>query len=137
MKFKTILGKSAELTSERKKHVFLFHPDLKPYFGKVEDVLLEPSEVRISQSDPKVLLFYKYFDNIFYDTEADVLYFSKGTPSAEDTSDEVDNEIVIRKNPKTKEVTGFTILNFSQKSKKSSKSFGLPIEIDLRSTIYP
>lgn len=64
MRFKTNLGKSVELTPERKKHIFLFHPDLKPYFGKVKDVLLEPNEVRISKSDPKVLLFYKHFDNI-------------------------------------------------------------------------
>lgn len=75
--------------------------------------------------------------NIFYDSEADVLYFSKGTPSREDISDEAADEVIIRKNPKTKDVTGFTILNFSQKSKKSSKSFKLPIEVDLRSTIYP
>ena len=63
-KLKTSLGKTVELTSERKKHIFLFHPDLKPYFGRVRDVLLDPDEVRISKSDPKVLLFYKYFDNI-------------------------------------------------------------------------
>ena len=64
MKFKTSLGKTVELTSERKKHIFLFHPDLKPHFALVEDVLLESGEVRISKSDPKVLLFYKYFDTI-------------------------------------------------------------------------
>lgn len=75
--------------------------------------------------------------NLYYDKEADVLYFSKGTPSAGDTSDEVADEVIIRKNPKTKEVTGFTILNFSQKGKQSSKSLKLPIEIDLRSTVYP
>lgn len=75
--------------------------------------------------------------NIFYDSEADVLYFSKGTPSGKDISDEVADEVVIRKNPKTKEVTGFTILNFSKKSKKSSKSFKLPIEVNLKPTVYP
>lgn len=64
MKFKTSLGKTVELTSERKNHIFLFHPDLKPYFEEVKDVLLEPNEIRISKSDPKVLLFYKFFDTI-------------------------------------------------------------------------
>ena len=62
MGFKTSLGEFVELTSERKKHVFLFHPDLKPYFGNIKDVLLSPDEVRISKSDPKVLLFYKHFE---------------------------------------------------------------------------
>lgn len=75
--------------------------------------------------------------NLYYDKEADILYFSKGIPSQEDISDEADDEVIIRKNPKTNEVTGFTILNFSRKSKKPSKSFRLPLEVDLRSTIYP
>ena len=74
--------------------------------------------------------------NLYYDKEADILYFSKGTPSEEDISDEADDEVVIRKNPKTKAITGFTILNFSQKSKNFPKSFRLPIEVDLRSTLY-
>lgn len=64
MKFNTSLVKSAELTSERKKHIFLFHPDLKPYFDLVQEVLLYPAEIRVSKSDPKVLLFYRYFDTI-------------------------------------------------------------------------
>ncbi len=74
--------------------------------------------------------------NIFYDQEADVFYFSKGKPSTADISDEVSDEVIIRKNSKTKEVTGFTILNFSKKSKKQTKSFKLPIEVDLRQTAF-
>ena len=73
--------------------------------------------------------------NIFYDTEADVLYFSKGTPSREDISDEVGDEVVIRKNPKTKEVTGFTILNFSKRSSKKSSRVYLPFEVELHPLI--
>lgn len=64
MKFKTGLGKTVELTAERKKHIFLFHPDLKPYFESIKVVLSEPNDIRISKSDPKALLFYKYFDTI-------------------------------------------------------------------------
>lgn len=71
--------------------------------------------------------------NLFYDTEADVLYFSKGQPSSQDISDEAEDEIVVRRNPKTKEITGFTVLNFSKKSKKVSK-VRLPLEMELRST---
>ena len=55
--------------------------------------------------------------NLYYDQEADVLYFSKGQPQASDVSDETADEVVIRKNTKTKEITGFTILNFSKRSK--------------------
>ena len=64
MKYKSVLGKTVELTSERKKHILLYHPDLKPYFSKVKNVLLKPGEIRISKSDASVLLFYKYFVNI-------------------------------------------------------------------------
>lgn len=64
MVYKSILGKKIELTPERKEHIPLHHPDLKPYFSKIKQVLLKPNEVRISKSDPLVLLFYKYFGNI-------------------------------------------------------------------------
>lgn len=74
--------------------------------------------------------------NLFYDSEADVLYFSKGTPSGRDISDEAADEIVVRRNAKTREVTGFTILNFSKKSKKKSQ-FSLPLEVDLRQPVSP
>lgn len=74
--------------------------------------------------------------NLFYDTEADVLYFSKGKPSSKDISDETADEIVVRKNPKTREITGFTILNFSKKSKKTSQ-FKLPLEVDIRQSTSP
>lgn len=74
--------------------------------------------------------------NLYYDQEADVLYFSKGTPKASDISDETADEVVIRKNPKTKEVTGFTILNFSKRSKKATQSIKLPVEIDFKHTSF-
>ena len=71
--------------------------------------------------------------NLFYDEEADVLYFSKGKPKASDESDEIADEIVIRKNPKTQEITGFTILNFSKRAKKMDQNIKLPINVDLQS----
>ena len=74
--------------------------------------------------------------NLFYDKEADMLYFSKGKPSATDDSDETEDEVVIRRNPKTKEVTGFTILNFSKRSQRSDQSFKLPLEIDFRQASF-
>lgn len=64
MKFNSIFGIDIELTKERKQHIFLFHPDLKPYFVLIKEVLLKPSDIRISKSDSKILLFYKFFDNI-------------------------------------------------------------------------
>jgi len=74
--------------------------------------------------------------NLFYDKGADVLYFSKGTPSAKDISDEAADEVVIRRNPQTKEVTGFTILNFSKKSSKTTESIKLPLKVDLKQVSF-
>lgn len=74
--------------------------------------------------------------NLYYDKEADVLYFSKGIPSASDISDETEDEMVIRKNPHTQEVTGFTILNFSKRSRKTTRSIKLPVEVDFKQTTF-
>lgn len=74
--------------------------------------------------------------NLYYDKKADVLYFSKGEPSKSDLSDELEDEVIIRKNSKTNEVTGFTILNFSKKSKKVRQSIKLPIEVNLRQVSF-
>ena len=64
VKFKTSLGKTVELTIERKEHILSRHPDLNSYFKLIKDVLLKPDKLKISSSDSKVLLFYKFFDNI-------------------------------------------------------------------------
>ena len=74
--------------------------------------------------------------NLLYDKEADVLYFSKGKPQPSDISDEAENEVIIRKNPKTREITGFTILNFSKKSKKATSSIKLPVEVDFKQSTF-
>ena len=51
----------------------------------------------------------------YYDREADVLYFSKGSPYPEQESQEIGDDLVVRLNPKTHEVEGLTILNFSSR----------------------
>jgi len=56
--------------------------------------------------------------SIFYDEEADVLYVSKGQPLAEDESDEIDAGIVVRRNPKTGEIRGLTIVSLSKLKKE-------------------
>lgn len=56
--------------------------------------------------------------NIYYDKEADVLYVSHGKPSAKDETFETEDEVVVRKNPKTGEVRGFTVLHFLKRGSK-------------------
>jgi uncharacterized protein YuzE len=49
---------------------------------------------------------------MYYDTEADVLYVTKGHPQYTDYVEYGDN-IILRFDPNTKELVGFTITDFS------------------------
>ena len=60
--------------------------------------------------------------NYFYDKEADVFYFSQGAPRASDETVEAGNDCLIRVNPRTKAVRGFTLLNASRRGKRSNIS---------------
>ena len=68
----------------------------------------------------------------FYDSEADVLYVSKGEPRADADSDEVGEGIIARFDPVTHEVVGFTILNFLKRAEKTLPAFTLPFTAELR-----
>ena len=59
---------------------------------------------------------------VSYDSEADVAYLSFGEPKASVT-EELDDYVLIRRDPKTREVRGVTITNFSQyfRAKKEMK----------------
>lgn len=67
----------------------------------------------------------------YYDQEADVLYISQGKPSAKDRSQEASDDVVLRINPKTRKVKGFTILNFIKRMKQRGTSIPLPINAEL------
>ena len=68
----------------------------------------------------------------FYDREADVLYVSKGEPRADADSDEVGEGIIARFDPATREVVGFTILNFLKRAEKTLSALTLPFTVELR-----
>jgi uncharacterized protein YuzE len=53
----------------------------------------------------------------YYDEEVDTLYFSFGSPKKSETYDTGSN-ILIRYAPENGEITGFTILNFSEYGKQ-------------------
>ncbi len=68
--------------------------------------------------------------NVIYDKGADVLYISHGKPSSRDETSETEDEIVVRKNPKTGEVKGFTILHFLKRGLQKT-SIHLPFQVSL------
>lgn len=67
----------------------------------------------------------------FFDKEADVLYLSQGEPRADAESEEVGDGIVARFDPDTREVVGFTILNFLKRSEQGLPAVVLPFRADL------
>ena len=48
-----------------------------------------------------------------YDREADVVYISFGKPRKA-ISEEIDPHVVVRRDPKTREILGITITNFTK-----------------------
>lgn len=70
-----------------------------------------------------------------YDKEEDILYITKGDLTKEDTSEELGDDVIIWKNKKTAEVSGFTVLNFSTRSSKKSTKVNLPFEVELHPLI--
>jgi len=67
----------------------------------------------------------------FFDREADVLYVSKGQPRSDVESDEVGDGIIARLDPVTREIVGFTILNFLKRTEQGLPAIVLPFRADL------
>jgi uncharacterized protein YuzE len=62
----------------------------------------------------------------FFDKHGDVLDISIGKPKKA-ISKEIENDIVVRLDPKTNKIVGFTILNFEKRFEHMNKSETLPI----------
>ncbi|NJD51889.1 MAG: DUF2283 domain-containing protein [Candidatus Methanoperedens sp.] len=62
----------------------------------------------------------------FFDKKGDVLDIAIGMPIGA-ISKEIGNDILMRVDPKTKEIVGFTILNFEKRFEHLKKAETLPI----------
>lgn len=62
----------------------------------------------------------------FFDREADILYLSVGKPRPA-LSKEVGDDIVVRVDPKSHRVVGYTILNLTKRFGKMKESEPLPV----------
>ena len=65
----------------------------------------------------------------FYDKEADVFYFSEGAPRASDETVEVKDDVLLRINPRTKRIRGFTIINASCRTQSAKIPAMLPFSL--------
>jgi uncharacterized protein YuzE len=66
-----------------------------------------------------------------YDRVGDILYIHKTAPYPEQESDEIDDGVIARLNPKTGEIENLEILFFSARV-SSSEGLKLPIIAELR-----
>ncbi|NOH03946.1 MAG: DUF2283 domain-containing protein [Chloroflexi bacterium] len=66
-----------------------------------------------------------------YNREADILYVNTVPPYPEQESEELEDEIIIRLNPKTGKVENFEVLFFTSRLLRS-ELFSLPVIADLR-----
>ena len=64
MIFTDLFGDNIELTDERWLHIVREHPETGQYKDRIKEVLLIPDYVKRSRRDDKVLLYYKWFDDI-------------------------------------------------------------------------
>ncbi|MBI5303940.1 MAG: DUF2283 domain-containing protein [Chloroflexi bacterium] len=66
--------------------------------------------------------------NFMYDREADVLYVSKGHPEFTDYV-ELGNNLILRLDPVTKEIVGFTIIDFAGRFESRSPRLSVPLNV--------
>jgi len=60
-----IFGDSIELTTERWLHIVKEHPEVRQYKSRIKEVLKEPDYIKRSKRDAEVLLYYKFYKDIF------------------------------------------------------------------------
>ena len=66
---------------------------------------------------------------IVYDREADVLYVTRGQPEYTDYVEYAD-DLILRFHPETKQLVGFTLIDFSQHFAKKDSDIALPFGVN-------
>ena len=65
----------------------------------------------------------------FYDKEADIFYFSSGAPKSTDATVEAGDDVLLRLDPKTRHVRGFTLINASKRLSSKGRASLLPFSL--------
>mgnify|MGYP001588822050 CR=1 FL=1 len=110
MRFNSPYG-TITLTDERRTHILAFHPDVARCFSEAKTRY------------PMIMIKY------FYDKEADVFYFSDGTPRQSDETIEAKDDVLLRVNPRTKRIRGFTLINASHRTQSVRIPAPLPFSL--------
>ena len=73
---------------------------------------------------------------IVYDREADVLYVTKGAPDHTDYVEYTEN-VILRFHPETKQLVGFTLIDFSEHFAQKDSDIALPFGVDFHVHAVP
>ena len=73
---------------------------------------------------------------IVYDREADVLYVTKGTPEYTDYV-KYTEDVILRFHPETKQLVGFTLIDFSEHFAQQNSDIALPFDVDFHAYAVP
>lgn len=65
MLYLDLFGNSIELTEERWFHIIKEHPEVRMYKDKIREVLSDPDYVKKSSRNDEVILYYKWYGEIF------------------------------------------------------------------------
>jgi len=65
MIYTDIFGDIIELNNERWLHIIREHPEVSPHKERIQEILAKPDYVKKSSRDPEVLLYYKFYSDIF------------------------------------------------------------------------
>lgn len=63
--FCSFLNSDVDLTEERETHIHEYHPDMVPFMDRIQEVLLNCDLIYESNRDSNVILFYRFFNDIF------------------------------------------------------------------------
>jgi uncharacterized protein YuzE len=73
---------------------------------------------------------------IVYDREADVLYVTNGAPEHTDYV-EYTEDVILRFHPETKQLVGFTLIDFSEHFAQKDSGIALPFGVDFHAYAVP
>ncbi len=65
MKISDYRGIQVELTDERWQHIVTEHPEVGRFKNRLSEILSKPDLVKCSKRDKDVLLYYRYYSDIF------------------------------------------------------------------------
>lgn len=62
--FTDVLGETVVLSDSVRAVILLKHPEVSEFINRIGDALLTPSEIRQSVHDERVILYYRYEDQV-------------------------------------------------------------------------